>query len=288
MVQELGHAILVSVDPTRAVNHLLRYLDCLPQPAALWQAWHRRPHGIASTITLLAGSQFLTSILWRRPQLLVWLLEDALWAPPPGRDALQEELQQLLHGKASEAEVGDCLRAFTHQHLLRIGGRDLNNLAGVEEITADLSVLADCVVQVGLQTCQRWLDATDQPFYTDDAGNSIPATSASRYGQARRRGTLSSDIDLMYVYTSYRGQTTGVQRDGAVHADFNHECFVALSRRLTNLIGGKGPDGQAFVSICGCARTAHGATGPVAPVLQAYYARLGQTWERWPCSGRVL
>ena len=191
MVQELGQAILKCVDPARAVNHLLRYVDCLPQPEALWQAWHRQPRGIASTITLLAGSQFLSSLLWRRPQLLVWLLEEALWAPPPGRDALQQELQQLLHGKASEAEVGDCLRAFTHQHLLRIGGRDLNHLAGVEDITADLSALADCVIQVGL---------TDVPALArrhlrsallhrrHRATTSLPLL-RHRHGQARGRGT---------------------------------------------------------------------------------------------------
>ena len=285
MVQELAQAILKCVDPARAINHLLRYVDCLPQPAALWQAWHRQPRGIASTITLLAGSQFLSSLLWRRPQLLIWLLEEALWAPPPGRDALQEELEQLLHGKASEAEVGDCLRAFTHQHLLRIGGRDLNHLAGVEDITADLSALADCVIQVGLQTCQRWLDATyGQPFYTDDTGQQHPCHFCV-IGMGKLGGeelNFSSDIDLMYVYTSYQGQTTGVQRDGTVHQQIsNHEYFVALSRRLTNLIGGKGPDGQAFrVDL---RLRPDGTQGQLALSLlsyEAYYARLGQTWEK--------
>jgi glutamate-ammonia-ligase adenylyltransferase len=93
---------------------------------------------------------------------------------------------------------------------------------------------------------------------------------------------FSSDIDLMYVYTSYQGQTTGITRDGAVHQQIsNHEYCVALSRRLTNLIGGKGPDGQAFrVDL---RLRPDGTQGQLALSLlsyEAYYARLGQTWEK--------
>ena len=284
-IQELGQAILMSVDSTRAINHLLRYLDCLPQSEALWDVWHRKSRGIASTITLFAGSQFLSSLLWRRPQLLVWLLEGALWAPSPSQYTLQEELRQLLHGKESETEVGDCLRAFTHQHLLRIGARDLNNLATVEEITSDLSALADCVIQAGLQACQSWLEATyGQPFYTDDTGQQHPCHFCV-IGMGKLGGeelNFSSDIDLMYIYTSYQGQTTGVKRDGTVYNQIsNHEYFVALSRRLTNLIGGKGPEGQAFrVDL---RLRPDGTQGQLALSLlayEAYYARLGQTWEK--------
>jgi glutamate-ammonia-ligase adenylyltransferase len=93
---------------------------------------------------------------------------------------------------------------------------------------------------------------------------------------------FSSDIDLMYLYTSYQGQTTGVKRDGTVYNQIsNHEYFVALSRRLTNLIGGKGPEGQAFrVDL---RLRPDGTQGQLALSLlsyEAYYARLGQTWEK--------
>jgi glutamate-ammonia-ligase adenylyltransferase len=192
---------------------------------------------------------------------------------------------RLLQDKDQEAEVGACLRAFTLQHLLRIGARDLNGLADVETTTADLSALADCVVQAGLAACQRWLEAMyGQPLYTDAQGVQQPSCFCV-IGMGKLGGyelNFSSDIDLMYVYTSYEGATQGVWRDGAWHNTIsNHEFFVALARRLTNLIGGRGPEGQAYrVDL---RLRPNGTQGQLALSLlsyEAYYTRMGQTWEK--------
>jgi glutamate-ammonia-ligase adenylyltransferase len=93
---------------------------------------------------------------------------------------------------------------------------------------------------------------------------------------------FSSDIDLMYVYTSYQGQTRGVYRDGKLQGQIsNHEYFVALARRLTTLIGGNGPEGQAFrVDL---RLRPDGNQGQLALALlayEAYYTHSGQAWEK--------
>jgi glutamate-ammonia-ligase adenylyltransferase len=284
-VQALAQAVLASVDPQRALNHLLRYLHHLAVPQTFWTAVQQQPHALASVVTIFAGSQFLSSILWRRPQLLFWLLDGALGAAPPAPQVLAEEFARLLHGKDTEAEVAAGIRAFTLQHLVRIGARDLNDLADVEETTADLSALADCVIQTSLHVCQGWLEATHgQPWYIDEAGQQHPCHFCV-IGMGKLGGyelNFSSDIDLMYVYTSYKGQTTGVRCEGIVQNQIsNHEYFVALARRLTNVLGGKGPEGQAFrVDL---RLRPDGTQGQLALSLlsyEAYYARLGQTWEK--------
>jgi glutamate-ammonia-ligase adenylyltransferase len=284
-VQALGQALLATVDPQRALNHLLRYRDSLPTSQVLWSAVQQHPQALVNLVTVFASSHFLSSILWRRPELLFWLLDGALWAAPPTPHALAEMLASVLHGKDTEAEIAPSLRAFTLQHLLRIGARDLNHLADVEETTAELSALADCVIQAGLRACQRWLDATyGPPWYTDDTGQQHPCHFCV-IGMGKLGGyelNFSSDIDLMYVYTSYQGQTTGVWHEGRVQNQIsNHEYFVALARRLTNVLGGKGPDGQAFrVDL---RLRPDGTQGQLALSLlayEAYYARLGQTWEK--------
>lgn len=284
-VRRFVTTLLATADPQRAMNHLLRYLDGLPEPQTIWEAWQKHPQALKSTLTIFAASAFLSSILWRHPQRLFWLLASGLWSPPPTPRALAEELAQMLQGKESEAEVAACLRSFTQYHLLRIGARDLNGLADMEEITADLSTLADCVVQAGLQACQRWLKATyGRPSYTDDTGTQHPCHFCV-IGMGKLGGyelNFSSDIDLMYVYTSYQGQTSGVMREGRLQLQIsNHEYFIALARRLTNVIGGKGPDGQAFrVDL---RLRPDGTQGQLALSLlsyEAYYARFGQTWEK--------
>ena len=82
-VVELTRAILASVDPYRAVNHFLRYLDNLPDIVAFWPTVVQYPAACARVMRLFASSQLLSSILWRHPQLFFWLLEGTLWAPPP-------------------------------------------------------------------------------------------------------------------------------------------------------------------------------------------------------------
>jgi glutamate-ammonia-ligase adenylyltransferase len=285
LVIEFTQAVLASVDPQRAMNHLLRYLDNVPDSAAFWATVVQYPDAFVGILRLFAHSQLLSSILWRRPQLLFWLLQDALWAPPPPPAVLAAEIAQLLAGGDGESEVATVLRTFTQQHLLRIGARDLCGLASVEDTTADLSALADCVIQAGLEACVRWLTALyGVPMYLDADGVQHPCGFCV-IGMGKLGGyelNFASDVDLMYVYTSYEGSTSGLGENGAPRQQIsNHEYFVALARRLTTLIGGQGPEGQAFrVDL---RLRPEGTQGQLALSLlsyEAYYARLGQPWER--------
>lgn len=284
-VRSLLQAVVACADPQRAVNHLLRYVACLDAPARLWTALQQHAPCIAQVVTVFAGSQFLSAILYRQPELLFWLLEEGLYGPSPTPQDLDAALRQLIQDADTDSNIAAHVRAFTHRHLLRIGARDLNDLADVEETTADLSALADCVVQMALRICQAQLDAVHgPPFYTDDTGQQHPCHFCV-IGMGKLGGyelNFSSDIDLMYVYTSYQGMTRGITVDGTVQNQIsNHEYFVALARRLTNLVGGKGPDGQAFrVDL---RLRPDGTQGQLALSLlsyEAYYERLGQTWEK--------
>ena len=70
LVPELARAVLASVDPQRAVNHFLRYLDNVPDVAAFWTTVAQHPQALAGVVRLFASSQLLSSILWRQPQFL--------------------------------------------------------------------------------------------------------------------------------------------------------------------------------------------------------------------------
>jgi glutamate-ammonia-ligase adenylyltransferase len=86
----------------------------------------------------------------------------------------------------------------------------------------------------------------------------------------------------MYVYDSYQGQTTGAVLNDQWRAPIsNHEYFVKLSQRLTNLLGGKGPDGQAFrVDLRLRPDGTQGQLALAVLAYEAYYTRFGQTWEQ--------
>ena len=69
LVIEFTQAVLASVDPQRAINHLLRYLDHVPDIAAFWATVVQYPQAFVGIMRLFASSHLLSSILWRRPQL---------------------------------------------------------------------------------------------------------------------------------------------------------------------------------------------------------------------------
>ena len=285
LIPAVVSALLESVDPYRARSHLLRYLECLGDASVFWEACREQSEFLRGVTVIFASSHYLSGILWRDPQLAFWLRDEALYAPPTPRNDLEAQLSAMLEGQEDEAQVAAVLRRFTQRHLLRLGARDLNRLADVDETTAGLAALADCVLQAGVRACQDWLTALHgEPVYTDDRGIEQPCRFCV-IGMGKLGGAelnFSSDIDLMYVYTSYQGQTRGVTRNGErVGRISNHEYFVALARRLTTLIGGQGAAGQIFrVDL---RLRPDGTQGQLALALlayEAYYARFGQAWEK--------
>lgn len=286
LVSTVVSALLASVDPQRALSHLLRYLTCLGDASAFWDACRERPDFLRHLASIFAGSHFLSGILWRDPQLAFWLRDEALYAPPLTPADLEAQLGGALRGEPAETQVVAVLMRFTQRHLLRLGARDLNHLADVEETTGGLAALADCVLHAGLRACQSWLTARHgEPVYTDGNGVERPCRFCV-IGMGKLGGgelNFSSDVDLMYVYTSYQGHTRGVMRNGERCGRIsNHEYFVALARRLTILIGGQqGAAGQIFrVDL---RLRPDGTQGQLALALlayEAYFARFGQPWEK--------
>ena len=285
LIPAVVSTLLESVDPYRARSYLLRYLECLGDTSVFWEACREQSEFLRGVTIIFASSHYLSGILWRDPQLAFWLRDEALFAPPTPRNDLEAQLSVMLEGQEDEAQMAAVLRRFTQRHLLRLGARDLNRLADVDETTAGLAALADCVLQAGVRACQDWLTALHgEPVYTDDSGIEQPCRFCV-IGMGKLGGgelNFSSDIDLMYVYTSYQGQTRGVKRNGERHGQIsNHEYFVALARRLTTLIGGQGAAGQIFrVDL---RLRPDGTQGQLALALlayEAYYARFGQAWEK--------
>lgn len=284
-VPTLVSALVASVDPQRGLAHFLRFLANLGDASAFWGACRGRPEFLHHLMAALAGSHFLSGVLWRDPQLALWLHGEALYSAAPPAAALAKQLDGALEGRADDTQAAGVLSRFTQRHLLRLGARDLNRLAGVHETTAGLAALADCVLHAGVRLCQGWLAASHgEPAYMDDSGAERPCRFCV-IGMGKLGGgelNFSSDIDLMYVYTSYQGRTRGIMRDGERQGQIsNHEYFVALARRLTALVSSGQGSGQIFrVDL---RLRPDGTQGQLALALlayEAYYARLGQPWEK--------
>jgi glutamate-ammonia-ligase adenylyltransferase len=104
----------------------------------------------------------------------------------------------------------------------------------------------------------------------------------------------SSDVDLLFVYGSYDGETraTGSAAGSAAAGISNEEYFEILSRELTKALSEPTREGHVFrVDL---RLRAEGSVGQLARSLddyRNYYATRGQVWERlalikaWPVAG---
>jgi len=97
-----------------------------------------------------------------------------------------------------------------------------------------------------------------------------------------RELNFSSDIDIIYIYSSDKGETAGIARGGTIKGKVSlHTFYVRLSEMITRLIGSVTEDGMVFRVDLNL--RPEGKGGDLANSLRSaeiYYESWGQTWER--------
>src|SRR5262249_35030482 len=113
----------------------------------------KNPRSLELLVKTFSISQALSDALVHSPELFDWLLSNGALDAPKEKSTLTRELVALLaestRDSALRAQHLSILRRFKRRELLRIGVRDLMNLASLEETTLEVSNLADvCVNQI--------------------------------------------------------------------------------------------------------------------------------------------
>src|SRR4029079_11065125 len=96
------------------------------------------------------------------------------------------------------------LRQFKQRELLRIAARDLARLANAEQITLELSNVADVCLDTALRLSLGQLESKlGRPYHKDAEDNWAP-TEFTVLGLGKLGGeelNYSSDVDLIFIYT---------------------------------------------------------------------------------------
>lgn len=225
---------------------------------------------------------------------------------------LLAQLREWTQGAPDFRGFCSLLRRFRHREILRIGLRDLAGLASLEETIELLSDLASACLQVAYEFClasmireyggdpfkseaPRFLDLhgdkSEAPAGSLAMENSLgqrsEASPLEREGQfailglgklGGRELNFSSDIDLLYIYSSDQGETTGGETGRKLSLP---QFYSKLADQITRAIGEVTEDGWAFrVDL---RLRPEGVKGNLANSLRSaeiYYESWGQTWER--------
>jgi glutamine synthetase adenylyltransferase len=233
----------------------------------------------SDVLTLVSFSPLLATTLLQNPEYIAWLDRKRREGGVRTKDELLESLGQFSLTN-SQLEPQLLFARFRRRELLRIYLRDIRRLATIAEITEEISVLADAVLESVLRLARNEMDARyGQPLETDKNGKSATArfcvAALGKLGS--RELNYSSDIDLLFIYSS-DGSTSGSGTRGQVT---NREYFVKLAEYLTKLVGH--PSGEGAAYRVDLRLRPHGSLGPLAQSVDdmvRYYCNEARAWER--------
>jgi glutamate-ammonia-ligase adenylyltransferase len=183
------------------------------------------------------------------------------------------EMQSALGGPPLE-EAATQLRALRKRLMLRLAHRDLNGIAGLDEVFDTMTAFAETAIGCASLAAHRAVAAVHgEPLAADGRAQSLVVAGLGKLGGGELN--VSSDVDLVFVYGE-DGETSGPR------ACSNHEFFAAAGRKLIALLAEDRPDGQVFR--VDMRLRPYGDSGPLVASLaslEAYFIGQARPWERY-------
>jgi glutamate-ammonia-ligase adenylyltransferase len=260
-------------DPDMALNNLERFLANPAATPVMPLLLEGRARNLEALVQLFATSQTLSDVLALNPDFLDMLRLPLRRSPSPAE--LQAQLQADVDAAFEDSAVLRAFRRFRHKQLLRIGTNDVVRDRPLEEITRDVSRVADTAIEVALATALRSLSRRYGPP-CDTAGQPVSCVVLAFGKHGGEELNYSSDIDLMFVYRD-EGATRPPRGSGVG----NDEFFARVVGEVVRLLAAHTDRGAAYR--IDLRLRPEGQRGPLARSLAStlsYYDTVGRTWER--------
>jgi glutamate-ammonia-ligase adenylyltransferase len=192
----------------------------------------------------------------------------------PSLAELVAQLQAETTAAGEDAGLLRAFRRFRQRQLLRVGTNDVVRDRPLDEITRDLTRIAEAAVEVALACAiHNVARRLGQPMTAFDQAARCVVLAFGKLGGEELN--YSSDLDLMFVYDE-----EGATRGGRASVGLA-EFFGRVVTEVVRLLSAHTEDGFAYrVDL---RLRPEGQRGPLARSLAstlAYYDTLGRTWER--------
>jgi glutamate-ammonia-ligase adenylyltransferase len=276
---KLKDAAAATPDPERALKNLTSFLAENPSRGDELESYLR------SISMLFSVSQFLANYSIAHPDVLFSVLRDI--DSPLEKEIISAALKAKFddiegggHRISSRAALDlwmDAAREFRMQQMLRITLRDILEKTDPVGSMMELSNLADAIIENSLSVVRRTMDAT----YGTPADDAFSVIALGKLGGEELN--YSSDVDLIFVYGTEVGETSGVSSARAATANriTNHEYYCKLGETLTRFLSLN--TGSGFAYRVDLRLRPEGQKGAIALALRGYemyYESWGRAWER--------
>lgn len=217
-------------------------------------------------------SDFIARSCTRRPGLLVDLFQSGDLKRPCPADHLEGRLNSTLAGVEDEATMMARLRRFRCREMVRIAWRDLCGWATPGEIMANLSSLADTVLDHTLAILSKWqVNRFGYPMDPEANRQHLVVLGMGKLGAEELN--FSSDVDLVFAYSAAGTTSEKISND---------EFFTRLGRQLIRVI--HTPTADGFVFRVDMDLRPFGKNGPLVmhfDAMEDYFVSQGREWERY-------
>jgi glutamate-ammonia-ligase adenylyltransferase len=258
-------------DPDRVLVTLERFVAAVRSPLATAALFERDPRSLEILLGIFSASPYLAELVIADPE--AWEAVRVGRGQPEKREALAAALAAELGTLDEPESVMRALRRFKRRQTLRIAYGDIVEGQRLETVVAQISHVADCIVDVAVRTAlARMTRQRGVPRGPDGVPATIAAIALGKLGGGELN--YSSDIDLVFVHSA-EGRVEGSK------PCTNQEFFDRVVQEAVRLIGEPTDLGAAYrVDL---RLRPHGGTGSASMSLDAmlqYFDQSGRTWER--------
>lgn len=269
--------------PAEALGRLDLLLSTSPDPEQGLQYFatlqERQPVAFAKLLGSTAGLRHATALFTHSRFLSEALIEHPDWIEPLLQVETLQKLvtPEMLRERLEESLTPDVpnpieLARFRRRQLLPIVVRDVLRLATLPEITAELTHLADVLLEAAFcRIHDALVKIHGVPRGTDGAESYFAIVALGKMGASELN--YSSDVDLMFLYSA-SGETSGPNRIS------NKEFFQRAAQQLTHLLSTYTPEGMCYrVDLRLRPDGSHGEVCISLEGAQNYYAKRARDWE---------
>lgn len=248
-----GDSLKHSADPDMALNNWERFVQALPDAAGHYALLLSQPRRLEILLGIFSASQFLADTLIRNPDFFDWVTTPTVFNATRPLPAIEADLRNFIAGAGGDWR--DAARRFRRREILRTGARDICLRAPLEEITADITALAESIIRLALDR------------FWSEQGSAAPAFCVLAFGKlGGRELNYSSDIDLLGICAEADARNQDV-------------CNQALRRVAANLAG---HTAEGYAYRVDFRLRPYGGAGQLVyplPALLDYYRRTAAAWE---------
>ena len=266
--QPLGAALVTELaaapDPDQALRHLADLYGGFVHPHATSELLAQSPRTTRLLISLFGSSDYLSRQLLRHPELIDQLVLRGAAALVRERADLRDDVANRLRPLSPldvEAALTE-LRRFRNEEVLRIALHDVAGALAVEQVSRQLSDLADACVDA----CFALARAEIEKRYGKRDAEMVVLALGKLGG---RELGYHSDLDLLFLYSS-------AGEHGA-----NHEYFARIAQKLISHL--TLPLREGFLYRIDTRLRPSGSAGPLVvsfDALASYHGREARLWER--------